>query len=152
MAAKTFTGARAVIKIDNKIVAIAENYSFTVSTPHEPIFVLGKLDACELCPLSYEPVPISLSGVRVIKQGPHTHKVLKLQELMAADGVEITISDRQNAADGKVVAGFKGCKSQGYSTGVGAKGSQKVNMNFMGLVAYDEEGDQSESSTANPGF
>jgi hypothetical protein len=153
MAAKTFTGARAIIKIDNVACAIAENYSYTVNTPQEPVYVLGKMDAVELVSTSYEAIPISLSGVRVIGVGPHTAgggKVLKLQDLIASGEVTITIDDRQDTS--KPMVKFLGCKSTGYSTGVGAKGTQRVNINYLGRIAMDEDGDQSETNTANSGF
>lgn len=155
MAAKTFSGARAIVKIDNVPVAIAENYSYTVSTPQEPIFVLGKMDAVEILSNSYEAVPVTLSGVRVIGTGPHTAaggKVLKLQDLISSEEVTITIEDRQGQAGSSPVVTFIGCKSTGYSTGVGAKGSQRVNINYLGRIAYDESGEQAETGTANPGF
>jgi hypothetical protein len=148
MAAKTFTGARAVVRIDNEIVAIAESYSYTVNTPMEPIHILGRFSSSELVPLSYEAVPISLSGVRIIGEGPHKQgKVLKLQDLLNAEDISITISDRQNP-DGPVIANFVGCKSTGYSTGVSAKGSARVNINYLARYMQIEDGDQSESAGA----
>jgi hypothetical protein len=150
MPAKTFSGARAIIKVNNVIVAIAENYSYTVSTPMEPIFVLGKFDSTELVPLSYEAIPLSLSGVRIIGKGPHTTEggsVLTLDQLLTAEEVDVIVNDRQGAvADGGSMITITGCKSTGYSTGVGAKGTQRININYLGRIAYDESGAQADSS------
>ena len=150
MPAKTFTGARAVIRIDNEIVAIAENYSYTVSTPMEPIHILGRYSSSEIVPLSYEAVPVSLSGVRIINEGPHKQgKVLKLQDLLNAEDVTITVGDRQGQTNSNApMATFIGAKSTGYSSGVGAKGSQRVNINYLARLTEDESGNQSESAGA----
>jgi len=150
MPAKTFTGARAVIRINNEIVAIAENYSFTVNTPMEPIHLLGRYSSAEIVPLSYEAIPLSLSGVRVINAGPHTQgKVLKLQELLNAEDAVITVGDRQGQTDGGApMATFIGGKSTGYSSGVSAKGSQRVNINYLARMVEDESGNQAESAGA----
>jgi hypothetical protein len=149
MAAQTFTGARAVIRIDNEIVAIAENYSFTVNTPMEPIHILGRFSSSEIVPLSYEAVPVNLSGVRIINEGPHKQgKVLKLQDLLNAEDVTITVGDRQGKSGQTPMATFIGCKSTGYSSGVSAKGSQRININYLGRYVQDESGDQAESANA----
>jgi len=146
--AQTFTGARAVVRINNEIVAIAESYSYTVNTPMEPIHILGRFSSSEIVPLSYEAVPVSLSGVRIINEGPHKQgKVLKLQDLLNAEDVSITISDRQTPT-GAPIANFIGCKSTGYSTGVSAKGSARVSINYLSRVCEIEDGNQSESAGA----
>ena len=146
--AQTFTGARAVIRINNDIVAIAENYSYSISTPAEPIHLLGRMSSAEIVHLSYEAVPISLSGIRIINQGAHVQgKVTKLQDLLNSEDLTISISDRQNPS-GSPVANFIGCKSTGYSTGVAAKGSSRISINYMARMMEDESGNQSESSGA----
>lgn len=148
MPAKTFTGARAVVKINNEIVAIAESYSYTVNTPVEPIHILGRHSAADLPHLSYEAVPISLSGIRIIGEGPHKQaKVSKLQELLNSEELSITITDRQNPA-GAPTANFIGCKSTGYSTGITAKGSGRVNINYLARFMEIEDGSQAESAGA----
>ncbi len=146
--AKTFTGARAIVRINNVIVAIAESYSYSINTPVEPIHILGRHSAADMPHLSYEAVPISLSGIRIIGQGPHVQgKVSKLQELLNSEELSITISDRQTP-DGSPVANFIGCKSTGYSTGISAKGSGRVSINYLARFMEIEDGSQSEAPQA----
>lgn len=146
--AQTFTGARAIVRINNEIVAIAESYSYTVNTPVEPIHILGRHSAADMPHLSYEAVPVSLSGLRIYNEGPHKQgKVAKLQELLNSEEVTITITDRQNPA-GAPIATFIGCKSTGYSTGVSAKSSARVNINYLARYMEIEDGNQAESAGA----
>jgi len=148
MAAQTFTGARAVVRIENEIVAIAESYSYTVNTPMEGVFILGRFSGAEIVPLSYENVPISLSGLRLIGNGPHPQgKVLKLQDLLNAEDITITISDRQDPSQSPI-ATFIGCKSTGHSGGGSAKGSARISINYLARLMEDEAGNQSESAGA----
>jgi hypothetical protein len=148
MPAKTFTGQRAIIRINNELMAIAESYSYTVNTPVEPIHILGRSSAADMPHLSYEAVPISLSGIRIIGEGPHKQgKVSKLQELLTSEEINIQVGDRQNPAGGPV-ANFIGAKSTGYSTGISAKGSGRVNINYLARFCEIEDGSQSEAPNA----
>lgn len=51
------TGANAIIKIDDTVVAVARDLSYSISIPHVPVEVMGTLEV-----IANEPVAYSVSG------------------------------------------------------------------------------------------
>jgi hypothetical protein len=161
--AKVMVGARAIVYVENVPVGIFDSVDYSVNVGAEPIHILGRFSPAEITPTSYEAVTLNCSGFRLIGQGGHAlPKMPKLQDLLNLETVTISVLDRQKTkvADGKVVEGqdkpilvAKGCIPVSYSTGYSAKSTSRIRITYMGTVAYDESGDQSEGgvSTNLPG-
>lgn len=147
MAAKIFTGGRAVVSVDNVIVGIFESCSYGAGIRTEPAYILGRFGPSEITPTAYEPVSISCSGFRVINFGAHTlPKFPKLQDLLNLGEVTLSIRDRQTDA---LVMTAIGCVPTSYSTGVNAGATSRIQINYVGLKITDESGDQEESGATN---
>ena len=65
---KVMTGARAVLKIDNKPLAFATNVGYRVAIPHAPVNVLGRYSAARHEPLGYD-VTVNCGILRFVDAG-----------------------------------------------------------------------------------
>lgn len=163
MAAKTLTGARAKMYVNNKLVGIFESCSYNMSIGTEPIFLLGRYGADEIVPTSYEAVSINCSGFRVVGAGPHTGSasannagvgvaatagpaVPMLQDLLNLEAVTLAIVDRK---DGTAILTAIGCIPNSYNGNHNAKATSKVTINYTGLRLSDESGPQDEGGAVS---
>jgi hypothetical protein len=140
-----FNGARAKIYVDNVLVAIFDNCSYSVNIGTEDVFILGRYSASEITPVSYEVVTVNCSGFRVIGNGAHVlPKFPKLQDLLNLESVTLSMVDRQADAGDEPVMTVVGCVPISYNTGAAAKSNSKIQISYKGLRASDEEGAQDE--------
>lgn len=145
--AKTVTGARAKVYVDNQLVGIFESISVANSTGVEAIHLLGRFTPDEIAITSKEAVNISCSGFRVVGQGKHVlPKVPKVQDLLGFQPFTITIVDRQDPS--QVLETILGCVPTTDNTNYNAKATSRVQINYMGIRASDESGAQDESGGA----
>lgn len=147
--AKTFTGARAILRVDNVIVGIFDSCSYSVNIGAEAIHILGRYSPAEIAQTSYEAVTVNCSGFRLIGNGAHVlPKMPKLQDLLALENVRLDMTDRQSTDD-KPVMTVSNCIPINYSTGANAKATSRIQITYMGTHASDESGPQDEGGAVN---
>lgn len=140
--AKTLTGARAVVSVDNQVVGLFESCSYGANIGVDPIHILGKFSVEEIVPTSYEAISVRCSGFRVVDQGVHLlPKFPKLQDLLALQGITISIRDRQT---GENIMTVVGCVPTSYDTAVNARASSRFSVSYTGIKLEDESGSQQE--------
>jgi hypothetical protein len=145
MVAKTMNGARAKIFIDNVLVGIFDNCSYSVNIGTEGVFILGRYSAAEIVPTSYEIVSVNCSGFRLIGNGGHKlPKVPKLQDLLNYNSITLSITDRQNPKT--PILTVQNCVANSYGTGYAAKALSRIQVTYQGTHASDESGNQDEGS------
>lgn len=143
--AKTMTGARAKVYVDNVLVGIFDSCSYGVNVGAEPIHLLGRFSPEEIAQTSYEAVAVNCSGFRIIGNGGHVlPKFPKLQDLLSLETITLSIVDRQGALDSAPIATIQNCIPISYSTGYQAKATSRVQVTYLGTHASDEDGDQDE--------
>jgi len=157
-APKTMSGARAKLAVVDpntgqaRVVGIFNNVSYGLTYDVQPVYILGRFSPAELDYTGQEPVSITCSGWRVIGHGPHVSaSVPKLQDLLTADYLELTVIDRQseiNDPGNAQVAKFHSCRATGYSTSITARQLEEVTVNFVGLLVDDESTVNAEHSSA----
>jgi hypothetical protein len=148
--AKTMTGARAKIFVDNVLVGLFESCSYSVNVGAEPIHLLGRFSAAEIVPTSYEAVTLNCSGFRLIGNGGHIlPKMPKLQDLLKLESITISVIDRESDAGSEPILTVQGCVPVSYSTGYNAKATSRIQVTYMGIKASDESGSQDESAGAS---
>ena len=139
-------GARAKVFVNNQLVGIYETCTYNMNIGTEPIHLLGRYSPDEITPTSYEAVTVSCSGFRVVGQGPHVlPAVPKLQDLIALEGVTLTVVDRQT---GLAILTAIGCVANSYNGNHNARATSRVTVNYTGLRISDESGAQDESAGA----
>lgn len=144
--AKTVTGSRAKVYVDNVLVGIFESISVANSTGVEAIHLLGRYTPDEIAITSKEAVNVTCSGFRVVGQGKHVlPKVPKVQDLLGFQPFTITIVDRQT---GEVMETILGVVPTTDNVNYNAKATSRVNINYMGIRASDESGSQDEGTGA----
>ena len=143
MAAKTLTGGRAVISIDNQVVGLFESCTWGMSVGAEPVHILGRFGPDEVVVTSAEAITINCNGFRVVGNGAHVlPKMPKLQDLLNLGPVTISIRDRQSNS---LIMAATGCIPSSYNTGVNARGTSRISVTYIGIKVIDESGDQEES-------
>ena len=144
---KVVTGARAKIYVDNQLVGIFESCTTSKSIGTEPIHLLGKYGPDEIAITSAEAVNVSCSGFRVVGNGIHVlPKVPMVQDLLNFQPFTITIVDRQTGATMKTILG---CVPNSDNDNYNAKATSRVTVNYIGLLASDESGAQSEGGAVS---
>lgn len=137
-----FTGGRAKVYVDNLLCGIYDSCAVTKNIGAEAQFVMGNYGPVEITPVSYEAVIVNCSGFRLIGNGAHKiPKFPKLQDLLNLESVTLVVTDRQT---GEITCKVDGCVAINNSENVAAKTSSRIQVTYMGLVASDEEGSQSD--------
>lgn len=145
--AKTFSGARAKIFVDDVLVGMFDSVSYGSNVGAEPIHTLGKFGPQEIVPTSYEAIQVQCSGFRIIGQGAYVlPKMPKLQDLLNLESVTISVTDRQT---GSTIMTVVGCIPTSYSSGHSAKATSKFNITYMGTKLEEENGSQDEGGTGS---
>jgi len=143
--AKTFTGARAKVYVDNVLVGMFDSCTYSVNIGSEAIHTLGRYSPQEITQTSYEAVTVNCSGFRLIGNGGHIlPKVPKLQDLLDLEGVTLSMVDRQSDANAEPIMTVVNCLPVNYSTGANAKATSRIQVTYIGTHASDESGAQDE--------
>lgn len=138
--AKVFTGARAIVKVDNVPIAIFDSCSYAVNVGAEAIHILGRYSPAEIAQTSYEAVTVNCSGFRIIGDGDgNVHnkaKMVTLKGLISLEGVTLSMVDRQD--NSKSIMEVRNCIPISYSTGANAKATSRIQITYMGTAHNDE--------------
>lgn len=142
---KVMTGARAIVSVDGNIVGLFEGCTYGANISTEQIHILGRYSTAEITPTSYEAITVSCQGFRVIGAGVHTlPKFPKLQDLINLGSVQISITDRQT---GETIMQVDSCIPTSYNTGVNARGTSRISVNYIGLRVSDESDATAQQET-----
>lgn len=114
-------------------------------------YIIGKHAPAATTYTAQNPVNITASGYRVIGHGPHVESGLpRLQDLLLAEYIELTIIDRQTEAlggDARIYK-FHQVRPTGYTTTISARQQTELSMTFVGILLDDESVTNTESPTA----
>jgi hypothetical protein len=138
MAAQTFSGARARVLIDGKIIGFCGGLSGSESIDYEPVDVLNLLEVKEFVPVAYR-ATLSAQMFRIIgnsikKQGimPRGNDL----DILTAGDLTVMVEDKLNP--GQIAAQFTGVKCQEHSFDITARGLVSENVNFVAIRVKDE--------------
>jgi len=149
---KILSGARAILKINNKIVAFATNVGYRIAIPHAPVNVLGRYSAARQEPLGID-VTINCGVLRFTGEGgtgnaadaPSQAIKPTVQQIIDFDDIKIEILDRKTNETIVVVHRAR-LTDQGGN--VGARDLLAENWTFIGIIAESSDASgQQESST-----
>lgn len=150
--AKILTGARAKVMVNGNLVGLFSQCTWSIRQGKDPAFILGRYNPAEIVPTTQEPVQISLSGYRVVDAGPYkVANATLLKNLLSEEDFSIAILDRQT---NKLIFTAVGCRVQGWSSGVAARGVSDIRIDITGIRGEDEfgtasGGDDEGGSAAN---
>jgi hypothetical protein len=134
--AKILTGARAKILINGNVVGLFSQCQWSIRQGKEAQFALGRYNPTEITPTTQEAIQLSLTGYRVVNSGPYkVANATLLQNLLNEEDFNVSILDRQTNTSIFAVAG---CRVQGWSSGVAARGVSDIRIDIIGLVGDDE--------------
>jgi hypothetical protein len=134
---KTFTGARAVVRINGIPVGHFDSLNYGVTLDVAPIPTLGRFTVAETVYTGAEPVRVTATGWRVINAVGLQGQVQfpTIQQLLFADYMQIDVLDRQT---GLRVGIIRDCRPDTYSTGQAARQASQVSYSFIAILVDDE--------------
>jgi hypothetical protein len=148
---KIMTGARAVFKVNNKVIAYATNVGWRIGIPHQPINVLGRYSAARLEPLGYD-VTVNCGVLRFTKEGGQGNSAEaqdvrpKLQQLISWGDVTVEIIDRKT---NETVLFVERARLTDQASNIDARGVWTETWTFVGIIAENSDAkDQAEASPA----
>lgn len=140
---KLMHGARAIMAVAGQVVGIFQSVNYQYALDVQVANILGRYTAAASEYTGVEPVQVSCTGWRVIDNGPFAvigkngeRLVPRLQDIVSAEDITITIYDRQDPT--KKILEVLQCKSQGVSGGYSARSLSEISVNFIGLAMTDE--------------
>lgn len=146
------SGARAIFRINNKVVAFATNVNYSVGQPHQAVNVLGRFSSARHEPVGSE-VSFGCTAMRFTKKtgdGNSPQKkgagniMPRLQDLLNADELQVEIIDR--ATDETLLMVSRARMTQ-RSGSMGSRDLLSESWQFVGIIAEDDDsGPQNESS------
>lgn len=135
---QTFTGPRAIFKIQGVEVAYASNVNYNISHDHQPIETLDHLAPLEYAEVGYK-VDFSCSTFRVAGRSAVQLGIQpKLEDILTQPELVVELQDRIKQI---TILRITGVKMTGRSGSVDARGVGTENWSFVGLKASDEAAD-----------
>jgi hypothetical protein len=143
---KIFTGARAKVTINGKVVGLFSNASWSIRQEKAPQFILGRYNPAEITPTTQEAVQLTLTGYRVIDAGPYAVAgASHLYQLLTEEDFSVSIEDRQLK---KSIFQANGCRVTGWSSGAASRGVSDIRVDIIGTIAWDESVKSDEDTGA----
>jgi len=148
---KIMTGARAIFRINGKIVAFATNVGYRIAVPHGAVNVLGRYSVARHEPLGLD-VTLTAGTMRFTGKGgtgnspaaPGIAIFPRVQDIINKEELSIEVIDR--ATDEVVVLVSRARMTERSGT-MGARDMLSEAWNFVGIIAEDSDtGPQAESS------
>lgn len=152
MSTNTFTGARAIFRIDGNKIAFAANVDGSEEIQYEPIDVLDNLEVQEHVPVAYRVnftcgifrTITGTAGARAPKEGAHgSVKQMGLFPKAGADVLNVltsgvltcTIEDRLTK---KIIMQLEECKMASHNFNVTSRGVTSTNCQWVAIRMKDE--------------
>lgn len=146
---KTLTGARAKLYINSRLCGVFANCSWDVAYGVSPEYILGRYDAGELTYTDMSPVSLTVSGFRVLNNGPYEiGSVPKLQDLLRHESISVTIVDR---GTNREILTVTGVRPTGHSGSSSSRSLFDLSIPMMGLTYSDESGPQADDGAVEFG-
>lgn len=141
---KTLHGSRMLAMADDKAYGQFESVSSGVQYGHFVPFVLGRVSGGEIVLTDMAPISVRLGGFRKLSNGPYSADVAmtKLQEFFEDDKEFVFVL--QDRVTGENICSIVQAKIVGHNFDVAARSPMRLNLEVVGLVFSDEEGEQSE--------
>lgn len=140
---KVVSGARVLVFVDGVQVGLFSSGSYNVVDDVGAVFILGRYSPAELDYLAQEPVAGTLTGWRVVNNGPHIVGLPALQNLLTAPYTSLSFFDRLTGA---LLGKVQGVRMTGKGTGHTARQLSEITIPFQGLTDGDESVTNSEAA------
>jgi hypothetical protein len=147
------SGARAIFRINNRVVAFATNVNYTIGIPHQAVNVLGRFSTARNEPIGSE-VSVGCTSMRFTKSKGNGNSPQKkgadnimprLQDILSSEELSIEIIDR--ATDETLLMVSRARMTQ-RSGSLGSRDLLSEGWQFVGVIGEDSDsGPQQESST-----
>jgi hypothetical protein len=126
------------VLINGNLVGLFSQCTWSIRQGKDAQFILGRYNPGEITPTTQEAVQLSLSGYRVVDAGPYkVANATLLKNLLNEDDFNVSVLDRQT---GKTIFEASGCRVQGWSSGVAARGVSDIRIDIIGIKGEDEFG------------
>jgi hypothetical protein len=151
---KVSTGARAILKINNRVVAFANSVSYRIGYSISSVNTLGRLTAARFEPTGSD-VTLNLGMFRYTAPGGKGNApdgtlglVPTIQGMLTSDDIKIELKDR---VTGETILMVDRARLTDRSGVVDARGILSETMSFVGVISWSSDsGVQSEGGGVLP--
>lgn len=130
MPTQTYTGARAIFKINGKKIALATGVSVTENINYEPVRTLDLLEVEEFCEVSYD-AALTCDTMRVIGNSPTQQGIFPHEDLLSILTQPELIAELYDVLTNQLVVRVEGIKPQGNNFDVRAGQVVANNLTFV---------------------
>jgi len=130
MPTQTYTGARAIFKINGQKIALATGVTVNENINYEPIHVLDLLEVEEFCEVSYD-CSLSCETMRVIGNSPTQQGIFPKEDLLSILNQPELTAELYDVLTGQLVVRVEGVKPQGNNFDVRAGQVVANNLTFV---------------------
>ncbi len=130
MPTQTYTGARAIFKINGVKIALATGVTVNENINYEPIHVLDLLEVEEFCEVSYD-CSLSCETMRVIGNSPTQQGIFPKEDLLSILNQPELTAELYDVITGQLVVRVEGVKPQGNNFDVRAGQVVANNLTFV---------------------
>lgn len=148
------TGARAILRANNQIVAFATNVGYRIIIPHGAVNVMGRYSAARHEPLGYD-VTVNCGVMRFTGPGspgtgnsadaPGDEIMARVNDIISLEELSIEIIDR--ATDQKVLLVSRARMTE-RSGNMSARDMLAENWTFVGVIAESGDSPNQQESSA----
>lgn len=130
MPTQTYTGARAIFKINGQKIALATGVTVNININYEPIHVLDLLEVEEFCEVAYD-CSLSAETMRVIGNSPTQQGIFPKEDLLSILNQPELTAELYDVLTGQLVVRVEGVKPQGNNFDVRAGQVVANNLTFV---------------------
>ncbi|VVB53209.1 Uncharacterised protein [uncultured archaeon] len=130
MPTQTYTGARAIFKINGKKIALATGVSVNQTINYEPVHVLDLLEVEEFCEVSYD-CSLTADTMKVIGNSPTQQGIFPHVDLLSILTQPELVAELYDVLTGQLVARVEGIKPNGNNFDVRAGQVVANNLTFV---------------------
>lgn len=136
MPTQTYTGARAIFKINGKKIALATGVSVNQTINYEPVHVLDLLEVREFCEVSYD-CSLNCDTMKVIGNSPTQQGIFPRVDLLSILTQPELVAELYDVLSGQLVARVEGIKPNGNNFDVRAGQVVANNLTFVAKRVLD---------------
>ncbi len=132
-----------------KLAGIFNSVTSGISHDLQAVYILGKYNPAELTYTSQDPIAVTLSGFRVVNNGPFViASAPHLQDLLNSLDFQLVLVDRQTGAS---LMNVTGCKVSRWSTTHAVKALADLSVDVLGISLEDEAGPSNDQGSVTFG-
>jgi len=141
-------GAKVKVVLNDRVVGIFTNVSYSKSYGMHTAHVLGRHSPAAFTYTHQEAIPVTMTGFRVVDAGPYKLNAMpELEDLLSASGVNLQLEDRTDPANPKIIMRGR-LYATSFSGGTAARSISDITVQGLMATMDDETSQDAEAPGA----